>query len=189
MATMAEAQGRVSRSGYSMIAIALHWTIAAMILGNIAGALLSEGLGDAAKGVIFPIHKSIGLTVLGLSLVRLGWRVAHGFPRLPDRTPSWDAVLARSTHVAFYVLMIAVPLAGWTMVSAGERPLTWFGLFDVPKLPVSKALAGVAHEAHEVLAFAMLGLVVLHVAGALKHHLIDRDDLLARMLPLVRRRT
>ncbi|PAX07111.1 cytochrome b [Sphingomonas lenta] len=188
MATVAERQDRVSHSGYSKVAIALHWTIAVLILGNIAGALVAESLGDEMEAWIFSVHKSIGLTVLALSLFRLGWRISHGFPRLPGDTPGWDAVLARATHVAFYFLMIAVPLAGWAMVSAGPRPLHWFWLFDVPKLPVSRALAGVAHEAHEILAFATLGLAVLHVAGALKHHLIDRDDVLQRMLPLVRRR-
>ena len=176
-----------SRSGYSRVAIALHWTIAALILGNIAGAILSEGVGKEAAGVIMSIHKPVGLTVLALSLARLGWRVAHGFPRLPDSTPTWDAVFARTTHVAFYFLMTAVPLAGWAMVSAGPRPLSYFGLFDVPKLPVSKATAGFAHEAHVVLGLSTLALVVLHVAGALKHQLVDRDDVLHRMLPWVRR--
>ena len=186
MATIAREHG--SHSGYSRTAIALHWTIAALILANIAGALLADRLGPSVGGAIMAAHKSVGLTVLGLSLFRLGWRVSHGFPRFPDSTPRWDAVAARATHLLFYGLMIAVPLAGWAMVSAGPRPLRWFGLFDWPKLPVSQAAGDFAHEAHEVLAFATLGLVVLHVAGALKHHLVDRDDVLARMLPLVRRR-
>ena len=176
-----------SHSGYSRTAIALHWIIAALIVGNVAGALLADALGPPAAGAIMAVHKSFGLTVLGLSLVRLGWRVAHGFTRFPDATSGWDAVAARATHVAFYGLMIAVPLAGWAMMSAGTRPLAWFGI-PFPKLPVSKALGGVAHDAHEILAFATVGLLVLHVAGALKHHLIDRDDVLARMLPLVRPR-
>ena len=177
-----------SRSGYSRTAIALHWVIAALIVGNVAGALLADALGPPAAGAIMAVHKSFGLTVLGLSLVRLGWRVAHGFPRFPDSTPGWDAALARATHLAFYGLMIAVPLAGWAMVSAGPRPLSWFGI-PFPKLPVSQAAGGIAHDAHEILAFATVGLLVLHVAGALKHHLVDRDDVLARMLPLVRQRS
>lgn len=179
---------RTSHSGYSRVAIALHWTIAVLIIGNALGGLLHESFGEQAGAAIIAVHKSIGLTVLALSLFRLFWRWSHGFPRFPDSTPTWDAVTARATHVAFYVLMIAVPLAGWMMVSGGTRPLEWFGLFDVPKLPVSRATAGVAHDAHTVLAFTTIGLVVLHVAGALKHHLVDRDDVLQRMLPLVRRR-
>lgn len=179
---------RTSRSGYSRVAIAFHWTIAALILGNIAGGLLHESVSKETGGLIMAVHKSIGLTVLVLSAARLAWRVAHGFPRLPDSTSAWDALLARTTHVIFYFMMIAVPLAGWTMVSAGTRPLTWFGLFDVPKLPVSESLAGKAGGAHEVLALTTLALVILHVAGALKHQFIDKDDVLHRMLPWVRQK-
>ncbi|MEW9854581.1 cytochrome b [Novosphingobium sp. M1R2S20] len=176
-------------SSYSSIAIALHWIIAVLIIANVIGALAAEGADRQTAGQIMSAHKSIGLTVLVLSLVRLGWRLAHGFPPLPASTPRWDAIVARTTHFAFYFFMIAVPLAGWTMVSAGPRPLEWFGLFGWPKLPVSEALAGFAHDAHVILAFSTVGLLVLHVAGALKHHLIDRDEVLSRMLPLVRRKT
>ena len=95
-------------------------------------------------------------------------------------------MFARATHLAFYVMMIAVPLAGWAMVSAGPRPLEWFGLFDWPKLPVDRATGEIAHDAHVILALSTVGLVLLHVAGALKHHFLDRDFVLARMLPLVR---
>jgi cytochrome b561 len=186
--TSIDAEPRRSRSGYSRVAIALHWTIALLIVGNVAGALISEGVDKQTAGVIMATHKSIGLTVLTLSLIRLAWRIGHGFPRFPESTPMWDAVLARATHVGLYVLMIAVPLAGWTMVSGGDRPLTWFGLFDWPKLPVGKSIAEFAHEAHELLAFTTVGLALLHAAGALKHHYFDKDDVLARMLPLVRRR-
>ncbi len=182
-------QDHRSHSAYSRVAIALHWTIAALIIGNVLGALLAERLGPSIAGSIMATHKSVGLTVLTLSLVRLGWRVRHGFPRFPESTPRWDAVAARATHLAFYGLMIAVPLAGWAMVSADPRPLRWFGLFDWPKLPVGEGVAESAHGAHELLAFVTLGLLVLHVAGALKHHLIDRDDVLARMLPPVRPRS
>lgn len=178
---------RTSHSGYSRVAIALHWTIAFLIIGNAIGGILADSVDDATAGAIMSVHKPTGLTILALSLARLGWRVGHGFPRFPAATPGWDAVLARATHIAFYFLMIAVPLAGWVMVSAGDRPLEYFGLFDVPKLPVSKAAAGMAHDAHGLLAFLTIGLAVLHIAGALKHHFVDRDDVLARMLPLARR--
>jgi cytochrome b561 len=178
---------RLSHSGYSTVAIALHWTIAALILGNIAGAILNEAVDRATGSAIMAAHKSIGLTVLALSLFRLGWRVRHGFPRFSDATPWWDAMAARTTHVAFYAVMIGLPLLGWMMVSSRPRPLTWFGLFDVPKLPISSQVAEWSHDAHVTIGLATLALVALHVAGALKHHLVDRDDVLARMLPLVRR--
>lgn len=193
MVTTAQDTGHRSRSGYSRVAITLHWLIALMIVGNVVGALIFDGLLDSgdpaerARGVMLVnIHKSVGLTVLVLSLFRLFWRLTHGFPRLPEHMARWEIALARGNHLAFYFAMIAVPLAGYIMVSAGPAPIAYFGLFDVPKLPVGKELGGLAHEAHEILAFTTVGLLVLHIAGALKHHFLDRDDVLARMLPLVR---
>jgi cytochrome b561 len=192
MATEADT-GRYSRSGYSKVAITLHWLIALLIIGNVIGALIFDSLldssdpADRARGAaIVGIHKSIGLTVLVLSLFRLAWRLTHGFPRLPEHMAGWEVALARGNHVAFYFMMITVPLAGYVMSSGGPYPIVYFGLFEVPKLPVGEALGDFAHEAHEILAFTTVGLVALHVAGALKHHFLDRDDVLARMLPLVR---
>jgi cytochrome b561 len=185
MATIAPSHR--SPAGYTRVAITLHWVIAAMVAGNLAGGILADNVDRATAGAILSVHKPLGITVLALSLVRLGWRLAHGFPRFPESTPAWDAVLSRATHVAFYRLMIAVPLAGWMTVSAGPRPLEWFGLFPIPKLPVGEATADAAHGAHVRLAWLMLALIVIHVVGALKHHWVDRDDVLARMLPVVRR--
>jgi len=194
MASIAE-EGRYSHSGYSKVAITLHWLIALMIVANVIGALIFDGLLDSADPVerargsmLVGIHKSTGLTILVLSLFRLFWRLTHGFPRLPEHMAKWEIALARANHLAFYFAMIAVPLAGYVMTSAGPYPLTWFGLFNVPKLPVGKALGDLAHEAHEVLAFATMGLLALHVMGALKHHFLDRDDVLSRMLPFIRPR-
>jgi cytochrome b561 len=148
----------------------------------------------------YQLHKSIGLSVLALSVVRLGWRLAHPVPALPTAMPGWEKLLARATHWAFYVLMIAIPLAGWVYVSTAwsahdDRPLAvptlYFGLFRVPHLfglehaaiEVRRAVAESAIEAHEALAFATLGLFALHVAAALKHHFFDRDAVLAQMTP------
>lgn len=197
MAALAGGTGTPERSTYSRMSITLHWIIALLIVSNVILALLMDGLLDSAdpsdRGVgrtIVGVHKSIGLTVLTLSLVRLAWRLTHGFPRLPEHMARWEVLLARGNHVAFYMMMILVPLAGWTMSSAGPSPLEYFGLFDWPKLPVARGstLAEAAHDAHIILAFTTVGLVVLHVAGALKHHFLDRDEVLARMLPLIRRR-
>ena len=166
---------------YSSVAIAFHWTIAALILVNLAIGLLH----DAFKGVpLMPLHKSIGLTVLVLSIARLGWRLGHPAPALPAGIPGWQRGLAGLTHAALYALMILMPLTGWWFVSAATKknPLDWFGLFPIPYLPVT-AGGGLTHEAHEILGWAMLALIVLHVGGALKHHLIDRDTILLRMVP------
>ena len=173
---------------YATMSIWLHWIIAAMVLGNVAGAIVAENIGGAAAGSIMAVHKSIGLTVLGLSVLRLGWRLGHGTPPLSDTLKPWERVLARVVHTLFYVLMIGVPLLGWAMSSAGPRPLEWFGL-PFPKLPVERgsAAASFAHDAHVVLGLSFLLLAALHVAGALKHHFIDRDDELTRMIPALRR--
>lgn len=173
---------------YSRGAIAFHWIIGLLVIVNLA-----IGIGhDALEGwPVMPAHKAIGITVLFLSLARLAWRLTHRPPPLPPM-PGWQIGLAHLTHWLFYVLMIAIPFSGWWFVSAAKqpRPLSWFGLFDVPLLPVERgsAIAGVMHEGHEVMGFAMIALLVLHVAGALKHHLIDRDTTLVRMAPVLRQR-
>jgi len=190
---------------YAVVAIVLHWAIAAAIVANILIAWWMHAAIDdpatAARGfVAFQAHKSIGLSVLVLSLARLGWRFMHPPPPLPAAMPGWEKVAAKATHWAFYALMIALPLSGWTYVSAGwshesNRPLAvptyYFDLFRVPHLfglehagdAARASVAEVAIEAHELMAWAMLALLALHVGAALKHWLIDRDDVLAQMAP------
>jgi cytochrome b561 len=169
---------------YDTIAIALHWAIAALILANIPlgafGEQIEAGLGTS----LVWLHKSIGLTVLALSLVRLAWRLTHRPPPLADPLPEWQARAARIVHRTFYGLIIAVPLTGWLRVSAGSYPLTWFGLIDLPKFPIAPRSAGAqaASTAHEILAWSMAALIALHIAAALHHHWIRRDRTLRRML-------
>lgn len=188
------------RSSYSHAAIALHWLIALMLIGNFAGGLLMEGLlaPDATPEQkklgfqIIQLHKSSGLTILVLSLVRLALRLVNGTPPYPGHMTQVERALAKTTVWAFYAVMILVPLSGWVMVSASPLgfPTIWFGLFEWPHLPIetSKATSSAASEVHEIIAFVGAGLLGLHIAGALKHHFLDRDDVLARMLPLVRRK-
>lgn len=186
------------RSPYSRAAIVLHWLIALLIIGNLTGGLLMGNLLDsndpAMKKLGFQViqlHKSFGLTVLLLTLVRLGMRISAGFPPLPSHMTGLERALARLTHYGFYFLMLMIPITGWAMVSASPLgfPTSYFSLFDWPHLPIptSKEGAGAASDAHEILAYAGIALIVLHVAGALKHHFFDRDDVLARMLPALRR--
>ncbi len=151
----------------------------------------------------YQLHKSIGLTVLALSLVRLGWRLMNPPPPMPAHMPGWERFAAVATHWAFYALMIGLPLTGWLYVSAGwsihdEAPLPvathWFGLFQVPALfglnqadlGVREDAAEAALTAHAYLAYAALGLAALHVAAALKHQFFDRDEVLAHMVPGLR---
>lgn len=188
-----------SRGGYSAVSVTLHWLIALLIVGNLAGGFLMEGFLDSPDPAerqlgfqIVQLHKSSGLLVLVLSLIRLLVRLAEGFAPHPSHMTPTERLLARLTHWGFYVFMIAIPLAGWVMVSASPLgfPTIWFGLFEWPHLPTGtdKELSGQAAEVHELLAFGAIGLLVLHVAAALKHHWFDRDEVLSRMLPLVRRR-
>lgn len=171
-----------SPSRYSSVAIWFHWTIAALVIVNLAIGLLHESL---LKGVgwAMPVHISFGLCVLILSVGRIAWRLMHPMPPMPTDIPQWQQVVGRATHIALYALIILLPLSGWLIVSGGTRPIGFFWVATAPKLPVSKAMSGFGHESHGVLGWLMLALVVLHVAAALRHHLILRDNILARMIP------
>lgn len=189
---------------YSAVAILLHWAIAAAIVGNVALGWWMHRRIDvpetAARAIaVFQVHKSLGLTVLVLSLLRLAWRLQHPPPPMPVAAPAWERVAARLTHGAFYVLMLAIPFSGWLYASAQWRgtaplnvPTLWFGLFQVPHLfgldqaaqATRAAVAGVTLDVHEWLAWGAMLLLALHVGAALKHQLVDRDVVLSRMLPL-----
>ncbi len=173
---------------YSRVAIAFHWTIAALVIVNLVIGLGGDAV--PALGAMFPAHKAIGITVLALTAARVAWRLMHRPPPLPGHTPAWERATAHAVHWALYALLVLMPLSGWAMSSNPERRrgLSWFGMFDIPYLPVSRAGAGIGHEAHELLGWAMLALVVLHVAAALRHHLLLRDSVLLRMAPAFGRR-
>lgn len=167
---------------YNGVARTLHWVIAIGIITDI-----TLGLGhDAMKDMfpVMPVHKAIGITILALSLFRLFWRVTHSAPPLPATMAGWQIGLAHGLHWLFYFMMIAVPMSGWIMSSAGQYPLEWFGLFDIPKWPVTKdsPLAEAAHEAHELMGKLFIPLILLHIGAALYHHLILKDDVARRML-------
>ena len=167
---------------YNSVARALHWTIAVLIILNLAIGLLHDGL---PKGLpAMPIHKSIGLTVLALSAFRLVWRLTHTPPPMPTHMPGWEKATAHAVHWLLYALMFIMPVTGWIMSSANDRPLTFFWLFDVPKFAVAKgdAIAGLSHEGHEILGYLMTALVLGHIAAALRHHVLLKDNILNRML-------
>jgi len=165
---------------YNATARAFHAAIAGLVIVNLALGLLHEPLENAVR--LIPLHKSIGLTVLGLSVARLLWRLTWTTPAYEPALRRFDLLVAKAVHVAFYVLLIALPLSGWIMSSAGARPLAWFGV-AVPKFAVAKGspLAEAAHEGHELLGYTMLALVALHVAAALRHHFVLRDGVLLRI--------
>ncbi|GAB5470008.1 MAG: hypothetical protein Kilf2KO_30380 [Rhodospirillales bacterium] len=186
---------------YTAIAIALHWLIAAAIIVQLASGLwMADAIDDpATQALAFQVyqwHKSLGLTVLILSLLRLFWRLGHRAPGLPEGMKPWERLAAYATHVFFYAIMILMPLTGWVMVSASKfgLPTLYWGLFTWPHLPLgSLALETKAQveeifgSVHEFLAYGTIALLVLHVGAALKHHFVERDGVLARMLPFLKR--
>jgi cytochrome b561 len=188
-----------ARSPYASVAIALHWLIAALILTNIGLAWYFNALPHALRSPPTQLHKSIGITVLLLSLVRLGWRLTHAPPPLPASMPAWERWAAQTLHTAFYVFMIAMPLSGWAMVSASPlikvHPTVLYGVVPWPAFPYPGLDSDALHAArqaasftHSKLALLAYGMITLHVGAALKHQFFDHDEVLSRMIPWIKAR-
>lgn len=177
------------RNRYSTVSLVLHWLIAALVVGQIAFVSAAEQEGPR-EALWMMLHKSGGAAILILTLVRLGWRAANPAIPLPAATPRWQKLFARATHVLFYVVLLALPLTGWLAGSAVNRGFEFYGLFDFPLLPVGggRETAGMLMDIHRALPKLLYVLLALHVLGALKHHVIDRDNVLHRMLPFIPRR-
>ena len=166
--------------------MSLHWLIAALILVMLMVGFVMVQLPKTPKYFwIYDLHKSIGLTVLVLMLVRLGWRLYAGAPRPEPGTAAWQRVAAQLTHLGLYVLVLGMPIAGWLYDSAsGLRALKYFGLFTVPKLIApNPEIKDLAHTFHVYGALLLTLVIFMHVGGALMHHLFLRDRTLTRMLP------
>jgi cytochrome b561 len=175
--------GQVSR--YGAIARALHWIIAALIVVQFVLINLAEDNPSKMQQLaLIARHKSFGMTVLMLAVVRLLWRLFNPPPPLPAAMKPYERTLAKLTHAAFYGLLFALPLAGWLMSSARGFTVSWFGLFSWPDL-IAKNPSNfeLLKEVHESLATVLFFLAILHIAAALKHHFWDKDDVLRRMLP------
>jgi cytochrome b561 len=185
---------------YNAAAMALHWIIALMILTNIALAWWFNTLHGSAKIEPVQLHKSIGITVLILTVLRLGWRMVVPAPKLPEDFRGWEKALAWTVHVLFYVVMLGLPLTGWAFTSASPLihvfPIV---LFHLVPWPTIAPLATLPHEqmkqahdlflaGHGLLAKLAYVLIALHVAGALKHQFINNDNVAARMIPFLRLR-
>ena len=175
---------------YTTVAIWLHWIIALLIIVNLALGFGREWVERDVAGQLMWFHRPIGLTVLLLSVARLVWRLLHSVPGYAETTPPWQAFFARAVHWGFYLLIIAMPLVGWLIVSTGRAPtgIDVFGLFNWPVLPIDlgadrAAVHGGLKEVHEYGGYLILGLLALHIGAVLKHIFIDRDDVAARMLP------
>lgn len=171
---------------YGSLAKFFHWTISSfIILLLIVGSIMTSLPDGDGKSLVYLMHKSFGITVLSLALLRLTWRLTNPTPRLPTQTPRWEKALAHLTIAAFYLLMLGLPLSGWIMSTAAGHPPHFFGLFTLPAPMITKSqpLSQFAGQIHEILAWTITGLLSLHIAGALKNHIINKNNLLKRMMP------
>lgn len=182
-----------ARARYTMIAIALHWLIALAILGQIAVglAMTQLALSPMRKFQFYQLHKSVGITVLLLVVLRVLWRLGHRPPPLPAAMPAVERRAAEGTHFLLYALLLGLPLTGWAVVSASpfNIPTVLYGLVPWPHLPVLPSLHKAPVEAvlkavHAYGAWALIALLALHVAAALRHALLLHDGVLWRMLPM-----
>ncbi|MDE2406562.1 MAG: cytochrome b [Xanthomonadaceae bacterium] len=170
---------------WGIISQLLHWLMAILI---VAMAWLGLTMGDLPNGpdkiATYALHKSLGLSLLALVVLRLLWRLLAGAPAHVAGTPPWQVRVAAATHFMLYVLLFALPLTGWLLNSAAGFPLQWFGLINLPALAGhDEALHTLATSAHEWLFWLLAALVLAHAGAALFHHLIQGDATLARMLP------
>lgn len=178
---------------YTRTAVVLHWLIAILLLVNVALGLSADSVPDDWARPVIDTHKSIGITVLGLVLMRILWRATHAVPPLPADYPSWERWFAHGVHFLLYAVILALPISGWMHDSAwkdaGTHPMSLFGLVPWPRMAWIEAVEPVARErlhdvlfkVHTAFGYALYALVALHVAGALKHQWRDRHPELQRM--------
>jgi len=175
---------------YTHTAIALHWLIALLIFAALPLGIYMHDLPlSPYKLQLYSYHKWIGVTVFMLAVLRLSWRITHRPPPLPGTMPAWERLAAESVHYLLYALIFIIPVSGWLMSSAKGFQTVWFGVLPLPDLVgKDKELGDLLHEVHEALNFALLGLLLAHAGAALKHHFIQHDDILVRMLPFLQRK-
>jgi cytochrome b561 len=179
---------RNTRRSYGALAIALHWLMAALLIGLIGMGLYMVSLPDVGfdtrKIALILYHKELGMLALAVTLVRLAWRAGNALPSLAETLPDWQKVTARLVHLLFYALIFALPVTGWLMSSAADFSVSFLGLFELPDLVShDDFLFGVFIEIHKWLAYALAALTLIHAAAALWHHLILEDQTLKKMLP------
>lgn len=175
---------------YTRTSVGLHWVLAALIIFNLGFGLYTVGLPlSPQKLKFFSWHKWVGVTVFLLSAARLLWRLGHPAPAFPATMKAWEVRLANGTHALLYVLFFAAPLTGWLFSSAAGFQTVYLGVLPIPDLLTkNKELADALRFAHRWINYTMAALIGLHAAAALKHHVLDRDEVLTRMLPFLRPR-
>lgn len=178
---------------YTLLQRLLHWIIALLVLGALTGGLILEQLGGGSfkdefaifkpySNQLYFLHKSAGMSVLLLMVLRIVLRLAHGAPDLPASVPDWQRRAAGLSHFAFYVLLLAMPMLGWLATSAYDAPVPLFGLYEFPLLlEKDRDLAARLFYIHNIIGKMLLAIVVVHIGAALMHGLIKRDGVFSRM--------
>lgn len=170
---------------YGVVAQSFHWIVAVLVLGMLGLGLYMDSLSPSpAAFKLYALHKSIGIVVLTLAVLRLLWKLSNKGPLALPTHATWERMLARITHFFLYFCMLAMPLSGWVMSSAKNFPVRVFDLFTLPHIVgPDQELARLAVQFHGVVAWMLIAALALHVSGALKHHFIDKDGTLRRMIP------
>lgn len=178
------------RNRYSSVSLAFHWGIALAVVAQVLLITAREAIEGPMSRELLQFHKALGMTILVLTMARLLWRLLNPALPLPAGTAGWHKIAARATHGLFYLLLIAIPIFGWASSSAGARAFEWFGLFNIPLLPIEggREVAGQYMDLHKLGVKALYVLLALHVLAGLKHHFVDRDNVLHRMIPIIPRR-
>jgi cytochrome b561 len=173
-----------SRAGYDAFARTLHWLVFALVTAQFVVALAMPDIGrGTVPGVLINLHLSLGITILAAITIRWAWRLGHPVPLATDDLPAWERIVARGLHVTLYALLAVNPLLGWANASARDWNVTVFGIVALPRLVARQDRYGrLAGDLHVYLAWTLLALIGLHVAAALYHHLVRRDQVLQRML-------
>lgn len=179
---------RNGTTSWGSVAKAFHWTMAALIVAQVAlGVMAVTWRLSPAKIQFFFWHKSLGIALLALLALRLAWRLANPTPSLPSGMPAWERAAARVSHAVLYLLLAALPITGWIVNSAANIPVRIFGLVPLPAIvEPNKPLAELFARVHLTLVVALVLVLALHVAAALRHHWVKRNDVLLRMLPVRR---
>lgn len=177
-------------AGYGTVARLLHWITVVMVLAMMpVGVIMQrEGLDRATQDLLFIFHKNGGVILLVLVLFRLVWRALNPPPPPPASMAGWQVELAEWVHRGLYVMVVAMAVTGFVRVSAGGFPIEMLDWMGVPRLPRMEGLAQLAKSAHFLGKFLLLGLILLHVAGALHHAIVKRDGVMSRMWPPIARR-
>jgi cytochrome b561 len=178
----------VAAPRFTRTAVALHWVLALLIISNLCFGLYTVGLPlSPQKLKFFSWHKWVGVTVFVLSAARLMWRLYHPAPALPATMKDWEQKAAKVSHNLLYVLFFAAPLTGWLFSSANGFQTVYLGVLPIPDLlPKNREVADVLRFCHRWINYTMAAVIVVHAAAAVKHHFMDRDDVLVRMLPFLR---